>query len=316
MRRLPPLTGIEAFVHAARLGSVKAAAEALALSPPALTRRIQALESHLGHPLFDRRPQSIHLNMQGRILLGDIAPLVDQLALAMDRAAGAGDVMRLRLAVLPLFATQRLMPRLPTLRAAHPGLHIDIDTGAHGLSRLDEGIDAAITIAAEIEPHLYARSLGSDRLVAIGAASPPDGASRPREPADLAHSTILLHRDLPAIWDIWRDAVGLSSLEPAAIDHFDSGQLMLDAAARGLGVALLLESNLQAAKDPRLVPLFGIKVESPYRYWFACRRASLGRPAVRIFHDWLFETLGDGSGDERPLGWSAEPAVLPPTAPA
>ena len=44
MRRLPPLTAIEAFVQVARQGSVKAAAEALALSSPALTRRIQALE--------------------------------------------------------------------------------------------------------------------------------------------------------------------------------------------------------------------------------------------------------------------------------
>ena len=39
MRRLPPLTAIEAFVQVARLGSVKAAAEALSLSSPALTRR-------------------------------------------------------------------------------------------------------------------------------------------------------------------------------------------------------------------------------------------------------------------------------------
>ena len=54
MRRLPPLTAIEAFVQVARLGSLKAAAEALALSSPALTRRIQALERFVGHPLFER----------------------------------------------------------------------------------------------------------------------------------------------------------------------------------------------------------------------------------------------------------------------
>ena len=56
MKRLPPLTAVEAFVQAARLGSVKAAAEALALSSPALTRRIQALERHVGRPLFERVP--------------------------------------------------------------------------------------------------------------------------------------------------------------------------------------------------------------------------------------------------------------------
>ena len=55
MRRLPPLTAIEAFVQVARLGSVKAAAEELALSAPALSRRIQALERFIGKPLFERR---------------------------------------------------------------------------------------------------------------------------------------------------------------------------------------------------------------------------------------------------------------------
>ena len=65
MRRLPPLTSIEAFVQVARLGSVKAAAEALALSSAALSRRIQALERFVGHPLFERRHQSVALNPDG-----------------------------------------------------------------------------------------------------------------------------------------------------------------------------------------------------------------------------------------------------------
>src|SRR3546814_13861788 len=62
MRRLPPLTAIEAFVQVARLGSIKAAAQELALSAPALSRRIQALERFIGRPLFDRRHQSMQLN--------------------------------------------------------------------------------------------------------------------------------------------------------------------------------------------------------------------------------------------------------------
>ena len=86
MRRLPPLTAIEAFVHVARLGSIKAAAETLALSSPALTRRIQALERYVGHALFERRHQGVTLNPDGERLLAEIAPSVDALGLAMERA--------------------------------------------------------------------------------------------------------------------------------------------------------------------------------------------------------------------------------------
>jgi LysR family transcriptional regulator, glycine cleavage system transcriptional activator len=291
MRRLPPLTAIEAFVHTARLGSVKAAAEALALSSPALTRRIQSLERFVGHPLFDRRHQAVHLNPDGERLLAEIAPSLDALALAMERGTSGAELMRLRLGVLPLFASQRLMPHLPELRAAHPGLHIDIDTAAHGLTRLDEGLDAAITIATEVDPHLYARRIDTDRVVAIGARSLTEGPNAMTDPAQLAGTTIFLHRDLPDTWDYWREATGMADLQPAAIDHFDSGQLILDAAAQGLGVAFMLESHLKEAHDDRLVQLFDVKVESPYSYWFACRRSSLTRKPVRIFHDWLFETL-------------------------
>ncbi|HEX2764982.1 MAG TPA: LysR substrate-binding domain-containing protein, partial [Allosphingosinicella sp.] len=75
------------------------------------------------------------------------------------------------------------------------------------------------------------------------------------------------------------------------IDTFDSGQLILDAAAQGLGVALMLESHLEGSHDERLVKLFDQKVESPYSYWFACRRSAMKRRPVRIFHDWLFEEV-------------------------
>ena len=293
MRRLPPLTAIEAFVQTARLGSVKLAAEALALSSPALTRRIQALERFVGHPLFDRRHQAVHLNPDGERLLAEIAPSLDALALAMERGTSGAELMRLRLGVLPLFAAQRLMPHLPELRAAHPGLHIDIDTAAHGLTRLDEGLDAAITIATEIDPHLYSRRIDTDRVVAIGARSLAEGPEALTDPSQLSRATIFLHRDLPDTWDYWREATGMDDIQPAAIDHFDSGQLILDAAAQGLGVAFMLESHLKEAHDDRLVQLFDVKVESPYSYWFACRRSSLTRKPVRIFHDWLFETLLD-----------------------
>jgi len=291
MRRLPPLTAIEAFVQVARTGSVKAAAEALSLSSPALSRRLQSLERFVGHPLFERRHQALHLNPDGERLLGEIGPSVDALALAMDRAAGHGETMRLRLAVPSLFASQRLMPNLPTLRAAYPDLHIDIDTGASRLARLDDGLDAAIAITTEVDPVLYSRRLDSNRVIAIGSREMQDGPQAIREPAQLAGATVFLHRDMPETFAYWREAVGLPGLQPAAIDHFDSGQLILDAAAQGLGVAFMLDSHLSGSSDERLVRLFDHSVPSPYSYWFACRRSALARRPVKIFHDWLFETI-------------------------
>jgi LysR family glycine cleavage system transcriptional activator len=283
MKRLPPLTAVEAFVQAARLGSVKAAADALALSSPALTRRIQALERHIGRPLFERRHQAVHLNPDGERLLAEVGPALDELGDAMDRAHGNAELLRLRLGVLPLFASHRLMPRLGELRGLHPELHIDLDTRPHALARLDEGLDAAIILSRDVDPALYSRRLFSNRVVAIGG-----GDARPMtEIGQLADATALIHRDLPEAYDEWCEAAGVPGLAPAAIDMFDSGQLILDAAAQGLGIAFMFEMHLEGAHDPRLRPLFGVSAQSAYAYWFACRRSALSRRPVKIFHDWL-----------------------------
>ena len=287
LRRLPPLTAIEAFVQVARLGSVKAAAEELALSSPALSRRIQALERFVGRRLFERRHQAMALNQEGEQLLARIAPALDALGEAIGTATGENALQRLRLGVLPLFASQRLMGRLPDLKRRHPDLHLDIDTASHALARLGDGIDAAIVLAREIEPTLYSQRLGDCRVVPIAARTLAVSGAPLRKPDQLTDATILLHRDMPETFSSWRDAIGLPDLEPAAIDHFDSGQLMLEAAAGGLGVAFMLDLHLEGANDPRLISPFDYDVASPYSYWFACRRSALSYQPVRLFHDWL-----------------------------
>ncbi len=294
MRRLPSLSGIEAFVAVARTGSVKAAAEDLSLSSPALSRRLQSLERFVGKTLFERRHHALVLNGDGERLLSLVAPAIDQLSDAIETVAGAGGgIMRLRLGVLPLFASQRLMPRLPELRVAHPMLHLDIDTGAHAVARVGDGIDAAIVLARDIDPALYARRLDHNEVFAIAARTLTAGGLPITDPKQLAQLTVFLHRDMPDTFEEWRKAVKLD-VEPAAIDLYDSGQLMLDAAAQELGVAFMHGSHLSDADDDRLMRLFGdTPTSSPYSYWFVCRPRALETRPVRLFHDWLVATMAE-----------------------
>lgn len=290
MRRLPPLTAIEAFVHVARLGSVKLAADELALSSPALSRRVQALERFIGKPLFERRHQALRLNDDGERLLSLLSGALDTLSDAVEQMSGAMEVLRLRLGVLPLFAIQRLMPKLGDLKAQHAELHLDIDTAHHSMARLGEGIDVAIVLDHAIDPALYARRLDRNRVYAIAGRALIERTPI-RSPAELSQHTALIHRDMPDTLADWMHAAGLPALEPAAIDRFDSGTLMLEAAAQGLGVAFMLESHFETARDERLVPLFDMAVDSTYSHWFVCRPRMLQQKPVRMFHDWLVAAL-------------------------
>lgn len=270
----------------ARLGSVKAAAEELAISAPATTRRLQTLERFVGRPLFDRRHQSIVPNSEGEQLLASLAPALDELREVIARSVAPATLLRLRLGVLPLFASQRLFPKLAELRAREPELHLDIDTAPQPLSRLGDGLDAAIVLTDAVDSAFHSVRLTHDRVSLIADAGHITRFSRP---ADIRHVTVLLHREMEGVFEAWCEAVGEVGLRPGATDLFDSGPLMLEAAARGMGVAFMLESHLDGAHDPRLHRLFATEVDSPVGYWFACRPRALTQRPVRAFYDWLVQ---------------------------
>ena len=294
MRRLPPLGSIEAFVQVARLGSIKAAAEELALSAPALSRRVQSLERFLSKPLFARRHQAMVLNEDGERLRIQIAPVLDQLSDAVEAMTAGKELVRLRLGVLPLFAAQRLFPKLGELRRAHPELHLDIDTAGHGVSRLGEGLDAVVALARDIDPALYSKLLDRNSVYVIGQRALLEGPRPLTHPRQLESMTALLHREMPDTMGAWSVAAGLGVIKPQAIDLFDSGGLMLEAAAQGLGVAFMHASHYNHANDPRLVRLFPeIEVTSPYSHWFVCRPRAFQTKPVRLFHDWMFANLAE-----------------------
>jgi len=278
---------MEAFLEVARHGTVKAAASELGLSMPALSRRIQTLEHAVGRPLFDRHHQGLKLTEAGRTLQAQLAPILDELRGVIGRVGSPDASLRLHLNVLPLFAQQRLFPRLPELRRQHPELHIDIDTLSHGEARLGDGLDAAIALARAIDPALYAARLDQDKIFPIAARDLTDGERPITVPEQLQRLTILLHREMPETFAEWRQAIGMPYLEPAGIDFFDSGPLMLEAAAQGIGVAFMHGHHFDNAQDARLSRLFDFDVDSPYSYWFVCRPRALRQPAVKLFHDWL-----------------------------
>jgi len=276
-------------VRVVRLGSAKAAANELALSPSALSRRVAALEDFTGKRLFTRQHQAMKLTDEGLAFYNAIGPRLEELAEAVEAQIDRGQVLRLHLGVPSLFGGQRLFPRLPELRKLHPRLHIDIDTGAHLEDRVGDTLDAAIILAKEPDPQYYRVQLDHNKVYAFTSTELAAELGATPDEAMLARQTFLIHQDLPDSLEAWKDAIGLPDLDPASVDRFDSGQLVLEAAAQGLGIAIMHDDHFRRAHDTRLARLYDIDVESPYRYWFVCRPKSLESRPVRIFHEWLLQ---------------------------
>ncbi|WP_260926606.1 LysR substrate-binding domain-containing protein [Novosphingobium sp. 9] len=287
VRRLPPLRALEAFVRVVRLGSAKAAANELALSPSALSRRVAALEDFTGKRLFTRQHQAMKLTDEGMAFYNVVGPKLEELAEAVESQIDRGQVLRLHLGVPALFGGQRLFPRLPELRKLHPRLHIDIDTGSNLEGRVGDTLDAAVILSKEPDPAFYKVQLDHNKVYAIVSRELAEAIGPVPDREKLSKQTFLIHNDLPESLDAWKTAIGMNKLEAASVDRFNSGQLVLEAAAQGLGIAIMHDDHFRRAHDDRLARLYDIEVDSPYRYWFICRPKALETRPVRIFHEWL-----------------------------
>src|SRR5437762_6185229 len=76
---------VQAFIEVARSGNVSRAAEALYVTQPALTARIQALEKELGEALFVRTGRGVRLTDAGRVFLPNAERAVQAVDDGRDR---------------------------------------------------------------------------------------------------------------------------------------------------------------------------------------------------------------------------------------
>ena len=286
-RRLPPLRALEAFVRIVRLGSAKSAAAELGLSPSALSRRVGGLEDWVGKRLFTRHHQAMRLTDDGQAFYDAVSPRLDELAAAVEGQMEGSHLWRLHLGAPLLFATQRLFPRLPELRRLHPRLHIDIDTAAHAENRLGDSLDAAIMLSTQPDPALHSVRLDHNRVHAVTSVALAAEIGPVPDRAILERQTFVLHTEYFESFTAWQKAVGVPDLHPVSVDQLDSGPLMLEAAAQGLGIAIMHDDHTKRAQDPRLKVLFDTVIDSPYSYWFVCRPRAMEQRPVRLFHDWL-----------------------------
>lgn len=126
---MPSLKQLRYFLTVADLGAFTAAASALFIAQPALSRQIALLEEELGFPLFVRTPRGVALTPAGAGYRERVAGIEHELASAAEEgkqlAAGEAGVLRLlHSSSLPL---RSLLPAIDRFLAAAPGARIDLD---------------------------------------------------------------------------------------------------------------------------------------------------------------------------------------------
>ena len=285
MRRLPPMGALEAFVIVAQNRTLKAASTELNLSVSAISRRIQALETYVGMPLFERLHHELKLTPGGDWLIENAAPLFDSLSQTLVDLQATG-ARSLTVGVPPSFAAAWLFPRIGRFREKHPEIGLSFDSSGSPFSRIGGSLDAAIVFGETIEGDFYARKLKPQTAFAVCLPHQIDAGSRAAEV--VSEQTLLLHSGLPKVLPLWLEAMGLPADAARRIEYYDSGPMLLAAAEAGMGVALTLEDSVRFYEGGnQLHRPFAEAVPTPYSYYFVCRRSALVGRALKRFHDWL-----------------------------
>jgi DNA-binding transcriptional LysR family regulator len=245
------LTELQAFVAVADRQSFHLAAEALHLSQPALSRRIDKLEAALGTPLLARTTRRVSLTATGRDFLVPARTALSGLEDAVLRLAGSTALRhgRVGLACIPSFAAQVLPPILGQFSARFPGVRVHLidDSASAVLAAVTGGqADLGIDFVGAQEADVQFTPLGREPYVLVLARTHAWARRRQVRWAELAGQRMVAVSRRSGNRVLIDHALAQLAERPVAFheaEHVAGALALVDA---GLGMAVLPRLGLPA----------------------------------------------------------------------
>ena len=275
---LPPLDTLRAFEAAARTGSFSAAAETLNLTHGAVSRQVAKLEHWLGLRVFERQARGVGLTPEGQRLLQRTQEAFALIADTSDRWTEVRGAAVVRFSATPSVCSLWLMPRLRQLEGGDPALRIVLQVDHRRVDLEDEGIDLAIRCGRGGAPGRVSVQLFEEWCFPVASPDLARTIGEGRPERLLAQP--LIHDSDAAGWRAWFASHGLDYRPRPQDRRFEDYNLVLDAAACGLGVALARPPLAQGqVESGRLASVDSRVALNPVSYWLD-RPLGQPRPAA------------------------------------
>ena len=236
------LDAMQAFTKVVTLGGYAAAARQLGRTRSAISKAVMELERQLGVRLLDRTTRKVRPTEAGlayyersTAVLAAIAETEIQIAGLHDAPTGV-----LRVNGPMSFGTAYLAGAVADFLSRYPDLKVELLLNDRFIDPLEEGVDVTVRIGALADSSLVARRLAATRRVLLAS---PDYLARhgaPEQPDDLIHHRCLVYGQVAARqrWQLARDGETISVPVASALCA-NNGEVLREAACKGLGIALL-----------------------------------------------------------------------------
>lgn len=234
---------LEAFLQVAERRSFSRAAEALRLTQPSVTARIQALERDLGETLFQRNGRGVRLTEVGESFLPHAQRVLKALQDGRDavRSLGRLEVGTLRLGAAPTISTYVLPSLIKQFRERYPGLEVSVRTEySDQIAQMvlsDEvqmGLERAIT-----HPDVVTVPLYHDEVALVVAPDHPFTAQGTVTVQDVSQRRLIMFNRGSGYYTLVHNALreaGALVIPTMELDNMEATKKMVE---EGLGIAIL-----------------------------------------------------------------------------
>jgi DNA-binding transcriptional LysR family regulator len=294
------LTALNIFRHVVELGSFAEASRRLNLSPAAISKNVNELESYLGVRLMNRTTRTMSLTESGSFYYGRISHILDDLVDADDVITDLRQVPKgtLRVSAPVSVTLTSLSNQIPTFLDRYPELSLDLHLDDRRVNLIEEGFDMALRGTDKLEDSsLVARKLKVMKHAVCCAPSYLEKYGTPKSPEDLAkHNCIqFLLSDHATEWTFKKD--GLSVAIP--IDgryKVGSSLAVRDALRNGFGLSLIplmyVKEDLKAGHLQTVLDDWTLNESILYAV-YPSRRYVVSK--VRAFIDFLIDEFDEGN---------------------
>lgn len=293
------LSDIAIFVRVVEAGSFTAAADALRMSQPAVSRRVSALERRLGVRLLQRTTRRLSLTEAGRTLFGraqrslaDLDEATREVAHHQARPRGT-----LRVTAPVAFTVLHVAPLVGDFVRRYPEVRPELILDDRHVDLVEEEFDLAIRITELQDSSLVAVRLASSRHVVCAAPSYLARRGVPQSPDELVHHDCLVYTfsRTPGRWTFRRPG-GREPLVVPVQGPVQSNNALVNKAAAVAGLGLVYLPTFYVGDELRsgaLQPVLGRFVPATHGVYAVYPQRRGLPPKVRVFVDFLRSQLAD-----------------------
>jgi DNA-binding transcriptional LysR family regulator len=293
------LDDLRIFLATVDAQSFTAAARKLSLSKQFVSRRVMALEAELGVRLLVRNTRKLAVTDLGRELYDRARRIVAEVedaeqAMSSQHAEPRG---LLRVSAPMSFGMTHLSPLVTEFLKRNEAVRFDIVLSDRSVDVIGEGFDMAIRIGMLADSTLIAQKIADLRVVACCSPGYRRRRGEPSSPLELdAHECLLYGHERPVTWEF---VIG-GARKAVEVDgrlHVNNGELIRDAAAAGLGIALLPEFIVaHALKVGTLVTVLQAFEPPPFGLFAVYPQHRQRSSTIRAFTSFLREELTGKTG--------------------